>query len=115
MRNFKDLFVWQKSIELVVLTYKITKEFPQEEKYGLAVQMRRAAISIPSNIAEGHMRRTIKDFKQFLTIARGSCAELETQTIIASNLTYITHEVYQLSVSKIEEVSKMLASLSAKL
>jgi len=65
------------------MVYKITASFPDEEKYGLRAQMRRAAVSIPSNIAEGHLRKTAKDFRQFLSIARGSCAELETQIIIA--------------------------------
>lgn len=79
MKNFKELIVWQKSIDLVVLVYKITRDFPSDEKFGLINQMRRAAASIPSNISEGHMRSTDKDFRQFLSIARGSCAELETQ------------------------------------
>ncbi|MEA2032271.1 MAG: four helix bundle protein [Euryarchaeota archaeon] len=91
MKNFKELKVWQKGIELVAMVYKITASFPGEEKYGLSAQMRRAAVSIPSNIAEGHLRKTAKDFRQFLSIARGSCAELETQIIIAHKLGFI-HE-----------------------
>ncbi|MBI4092783.1 MAG: four helix bundle protein [Candidatus Kerfeldbacteria bacterium] len=90
MKNFKELRVWQKSIKLVTQVYEITKRFPDDEKYGLVIQMRRSAVSIPSNIAEGHMRTTNKDFKQFLSIARGSCAELETQVVIAAELGYTT-------------------------
>jgi len=114
MKNFKDLFVWQKSIELVVLVYKITKDFPAEEKYGLSNQMRRAGVSIPSNIAEGHIRSTEKDFGQFLAIARGSCAELETQNIIGRRLGYINESDYAIFSGKIDEVARMLGSLRSK-
>ena len=95
MKDFRNLIVWQKSLGLVVFVYEITKNFPQEERYGLANQMRRAAVSIPSNIAEGHMRTTNKDFRQFLSVARGSCAELETQCVIAYKLGYINDEIYK--------------------
>lgn len=77
-KSFKDLIVWQKSYRLVSETYKITKDFPREERYGLAQQMRRAAISIPSNIAEGYGRSHRAEYKQFLSMAYGSLAELET-------------------------------------
>jgi len=104
MKTFKELKVWQKGIELVAIVYKITASFPEEEKYGLSAQMRRAAVSIPSNIAEGHLRKTAKDFKQFLSIARGSCAELETQTIIAHKLSFIHDDNFNNLSSKIEEL-----------
>lgn len=114
MLNFKDLVVWQKSIELVVLIYKTTRTFPDDERYGLTNQMRRAASSIPSNIAEGHMRSTNKDFGQFLAIARGSYAELETQNCIAQRLKYISKENYEILSQRIEEIAKMSASLHKK-
>lgn len=115
MRNFKELIVWQKSVDLVAEVYTITRGFPEEEKYALVNQMRRAAVSIPSNISEGHMRATKKDFKHFLTMARGSCAELETQFFIAEKLRYINLEKRDDILLRIEEVSKMLSSLSSKL
>lgn len=115
MKNFKELLVWQKSIALVVFIYKITKDFSADEKYGLVNQMRRSAVSIPSNIAEGNLRTTDKDFRQFISIARGSCAELETQNLISHELKYLNDKNYQESIAKIEEVAKMLSSLHSKL
>lgn len=115
MKNFKDLLIWQKSIELVIFVYKITKQFPDEEKYGLINQMRRSAVSIPSNIAEGHMRSTNKDFRQFISIARGSLAELETQSIISYELKYIKDNIYEELMIKIEEITRMLSSFYSKL
>jgi four helix bundle protein len=84
--NYKDLLVWQKGIALVKLIYQITQTFPAEEKFGLVSQMRRAAVSIPSNIAEGQARHSTGEFVQFLSHAEGSVAELETQLIIAVEL-----------------------------
>ncbi len=115
MKNFKELKVWQKGIELVAIVYKSTTSFPDEEKYGLSAQMRRAAVSIPSNIAEGHLRKTAKDFKQFLSIARGSCAELETQIIIAHKLGFIQDDDFNKLSPKVEELSKMLSSFYSKI
>lgn len=85
MGNYKELIVWQKSVDLVTEVYAVTKDFPKEEIYSLTSQIRRSAISIPSNIAEGHSRRSQTDYLQFLKIARGSCAELETQLLISKN------------------------------
>ena len=79
MRNFRDLVAWQKSIELCLLTYDLTKELPKEEEYGLKSQLRRASVSIPSNLAEGSGKRSIKDYCRFVQISLGSCSELETQ------------------------------------
>lgn len=115
MKNFKELKVWQKGIELVAIVYKITSSFTEEEKYGLSAQMRRAAVSIPSNIAEGHLRKAAKDFKQFLSIARGSCAELETQIIISHKLGFIHDNNFNILFPKIEELSKMLSSFYSKI
>ena len=89
VNNFKDLKIWKIAIKLVKNVYTISSEFPKEEMYGLISQMRRSAISIPSNVAEGFRRQHNNEFKQFLYITLGSCAELETQTIIAEELGYI--------------------------
>ncbi len=115
MKSFKELKVWQKGIELVAMVYKITASIPDEEKYGLRAQMRRAAVSIPSNIAEGHLRKTAKDFRQFLSIARGSCAELETQIIIAHKLGFVQDGDFNKLSPKVEELSKMLSSFYSKI
>ncbi len=86
IRSHKDLVVWQKAISLVLTVYKLTSRYPKEEVYGLTSQLRRASVSIPSNIAEGRSRGTRKDFSQFLRVAYGSAAELETQIIIAKQI-----------------------------
>jgi len=90
MRGHKELIVWQKAMEMVTEIYRLTRNFPKEEMYGLVSQMRRAAVSIPSNIAEGQGRQSKGEFRQFLGIARGSYAELETQIEIAKNLGFLT-------------------------
>jgi four helix bundle protein len=109
IKNYKDLIVWQKSIDLVDEIYKITRLFPKSETYSLASQMQRAAISIPSNIAEGHGRNHTKEYVQFLGISYGSSTELETQLIISKRqykeLDYEKAETYLI------EVQKMLAGL----
>jgi len=87
-KSFKDLIVWQKAYRLVLEVYKITKDFPKSETYGLAQQMRRAAVSLPSNIAEGYGRRHKTEYKQFLSIAYGSLSELETQYLLSIDLGY---------------------------
>ena len=92
MATHKNLEIWNTGINLVIEVYSVTKEFPKEEKYGLASQMRRAAVSIPSNIAEGAARKSDTEFIQFLYIALGSLNELETQTIIAHRLGYIIED-----------------------
>jgi four helix bundle protein len=91
-RNYRDLIVWQKSMSLVEAIYVATSQLPRVEIYGLSTQMRRAAISIPCNIAEGQGRRTRKEFRRFLSIAHGSLRELETQTMIAGRLGYLSPE-----------------------
>lgn len=113
IKSYKELIVWQKSIELVTLVYEITEQFPSKEIFGLTSQMRRAAISIASNIAEGRCRGTRKDFVQFLRIAFGSCAELETQILIAKNLKFLqkTDKISSLT----EEIMKILSSMIKKL
>ncbi len=111
MANFKELLVWQKSIDFVTGIYKITETFPKTEIYGLVSQIRRAAVSIPSNIAEGNSRRSKPDYLQFLKIARGSCAEVETQLIISKNLGFLNEDNYLKLNQEIIELSKMLNGL----
>ncbi|WP_445431776.1 four helix bundle protein [Chryseobacterium indoltheticum] len=111
MANFKELLVWQKSINFVTEIYELTNNFPKNEMYGLISEIRRASISIPSNIAEGNSRRSVADYLQFLKIARGSCAEVETQLIIAQNLKFLSEEHYLKLNQDIIEISKMLNGL----
>ena len=115
-KSFKDLIVWQKAMDLAVEVYALVKFLPKEETYALSDQMHRAAVSIPSNIAEGHARQTQKEFVQFLCIARGSRAELETQLMLAKRLGYFEsvpkqqlERVFQLA----DEVSRILYKLTA--
>lgn len=93
-RGYKDLLAWQIGMDLVQETYILTKSFPSDERFGLSSQMRRAAVSIPSNISEGYRRRTNADFLNFLHIAFGSAAELETQSLIALRLKYFSEESF---------------------
>jgi four helix bundle protein len=109
--GYKDLVVWQKSITLVKLVYQLTATFPNDERFGLISQMRRAAVSIPSNIAEGQARRTTPDFIRFLSMAEGSLAELNTQIVIAMELKYCTPVQTVESIGLGEEIRKMLNSL----
>lgn len=111
MHNFKDLNVWKKSLQLVKEVYIITANYPKEEKFGLTSQIRRSAISIPSNIAEGCGRKTQKDFCNFLYIAQGSSFEFETQLILSLNLGFIDDEMFKNVVIKLNEIQKMLNGL----
>ena len=104
----KQLTVWTLAIESVTDIYTLTKSFPTDERYGLTNQIRRASVSIPSNIAEGAARQGNKEFIQFLYIALGSCAEVETQLMIAQNLNYGNHK---LALEKNEQIKKMLQGL----
>ncbi len=115
IHSYKDLVVWQKAFSLTLEIYKATSTFPKEELYGLTSQMRRAAISIPSNIAEGRHRGTRKDFAQFLRIALGSCAELQTQVEISKSLGYIKQIEYIKNSGLLDEVSKMINVMIRKL
>ena len=113
--SYKDLIVWQKSIVLVREIYELTKTFPDEEKFGLVSQMRRAAVSVPSNIAEGQARRTTPDFVRFVSNAEGSLAELDTQLIIALQLGFCNEARSEKCFDLIEENKKMLNALRRKL
>jgi four helix bundle protein len=111
VKSHKDLDVWKKSIELVVDLYKTTKNFPKEEIYGLTSQIRRSAVSVSSNIAEGAARKGKREFKQFLFTALGSLAELETQLIITLEIEYIDKTLFNKLNAEIVEIRKMLLGL----
>ena len=110
-RSYKDLEVWKLSIELVKEIYRITEKFPPSEIYGLTNQIRRAAVSIPSNIAEGQERNSAKEFRQFLAIALGSVAEIETQLIIAKEINYLTEAEVEPFMASIDRLRKMTRGL----
>jgi len=111
INSYKELVVWQRSIELVVSIYELTEQFPREEMYGLTSQLRRAAVSIPSNIAEGRFRGTRNDFLQFLRIAYASGAEVETQLEIAKRLPQMKSLSYAMADGLLLEVMKMLNTM----
>ena len=113
--SHRDLIVWQKAMQLVSSVYRFSQSFPQDERFGLTSQMRRAAVSVPSNIAEGRSRSSRKDFAQFLHTALGSFAELETQLEIAQNLNFGDAREYVACITLVEEVRRMLLALVAKL
>jgi four helix bundle protein len=111
VKSHQDLIVWQKAISLVTEVYALTSQFPGHEIYGLTSQLRRASVSIPSNIAEGHGRATAGEFNQFLCQARGSLCEVQTQIVIAQRLAYITQEQERLFLAKMNELGRILGGL----
>jgi four helix bundle protein len=111
VNSYRDLIAWQKAMDLVVAVYQATEPFPQREMFGLTNQSRRAAVSIPSNIAEGQGRGSTKDYVHFLRIARGSLQELETQLILAERLGYLAEPLLQSLLSQSCEVSRIVAGL----
>jgi four helix bundle protein len=111
MNLYKDLIVWQKARKIVKAVYELVALFPKNEQYCIVDQMKRAAVSIPSNIAEWNSRNSTKDQIQFLYIARGSCAELETQILLSEDLGFISHLQSEELSGKVVEISKMLAGL----
>jgi len=115
VHSHKDLVVWQKAMDLVILVYRYTKDFPDSEKYGLISQMRRRSVSIPSNIAEGRKRGTRKDFRQFLLNAYGSGGELETQVEIAQRLHFGDEQKRKEAEMMLNEVMRMLNVMTSKL
>ena len=118
LKSYKDLKVWQKAYRLCLDIYRITREFPKEERYGLTSQIRRSAVSVPSNIAEGYGRRTTADYVRSLYIAYGSNCELETQMLLSGDLEYVEDGILQGVMSEVQDVERMLKalikSLSAK-
>lgn len=115
MRNYRELIVWQRAMVLTEEIYRLTKNLPREETYSLRDQMRRAAVSVPSNIAEGQGRNSTKEFVQFLSIARGSLAELETQITLCERLCYIHPEMCKSLLEMCDEISRMLTALMTNL
>ena len=115
VKAYTELIAWQKSIDLVTDVYGITRHFPKEEIYGLTSQIRRAAVSVPSNIAEGQGRLSTGEFRQFLGHARGSLAEVETQVHIAEKLSYVSREEADRVLSSCDEVGRILNGLLAAL
>lgn len=115
IKDYKDLKVWQKGIDLVKQTYAVTEVFPSTEKYSLAAQMRRAAVSIPSNIAEGFARKNTKEYRQFLFIALSSCAELDTQLIIAEDQKLLNQNTAERIKEELNHEMRMIRNLTKNL
>ncbi|OGC61191.1 hypothetical protein A3J33_02895 [candidate division WWE3 bacterium RIFCSPLOWO2_02_FULL_53_10] len=114
VHSYKELTVWQKAIALVKNIYGLTKNFPQNEQFGIVSQMRRAAVSIPSNIAEGYGRKSPKEYKQFYSIAYGSALELDTQLLICRELGFINFTEHEKADGILQEVIKMLYVMTYK-
>jgi four helix bundle protein len=110
MHDYKKLKIWEESVRFAVEVYEATSTFPKEEMYGLVSQLRRASVSVPSNIAEGSKRSTKKDFKSFLVIAHGSGAEIETQLLISKELKLISEKKYLQLITKLDEIMRMIPS-----
>ena len=115
MRNFKQLLIWQKGFQIAVNSIKLVSAFPKEEKYGISSQITRAAVSIPSNIAEGSSRTSMKDYNRFLEISLGSSFELETQLLIAEAVNFGEKEKRDILFKDIDEEQKMIMSFISKL
>lgn len=115
VKTFRDLIVWQKGHKLVLDVYCITKDFPKEERYGLASQLRRSVISIPTNIAEGFKRKSKKDFAHFINMAEGSLEETKYHILLAKDLDYIKNDVFMNLSSGFDEIGRMLCSFHRKL
>ncbi len=113
MQGYRDLVAWKKSMELITEVYSVTKSFPKDELYGLVGQLRRAAVSIPSNLAEGYGRNSPNELHQFIGHARGSLAEVETQIEIAGNLGYLRREVAAQLQARIAHLGRMITGLRA--
>jgi len=115
MRNFKELKIWQKGFQIAVNSFRLTSAFPKEEKFGITLQITKAAVSIDSNIAEGSIRSSERDYKRFIEISLGSSFELETQLLIAAAANYGDHELRDEILKDIDEEQKMLISFMNKL
>lgn len=115
MKTHHDLTVWKKSIDLVTAIYKIAEDYPKTELYGLTNQIRRAVVSVPSNIAEGAARTSHKDFLHFLSISLGSLSEVETQLVVSRNLNFLPNEQFEILISELTEIRKMIIGLKKSL
>ncbi len=114
-QTFRELVAWQKAMDLAVDVYEFSRQFPSEEKFGLTSQIRRAGVSVPSNIAKGHGRRTSKDIANFLWMANGSLGEIETQALLAVRLGYASEEATNLVVTHCDEVGRITRGLRTSL
>jgi four helix bundle protein len=115
IKSYRDLSVWRKAMDLAVMTYRLVRNFPKCEEYGLTSQAQRAAASVPANIAEGHGRAQTKVYLQFISIARGSLAELETHLLLAERLEYVTETDIKTILQATDEVGRMLRGLQKSL
>jgi four helix bundle protein len=115
MRPHEKLDVWKRAVDLVVEVYRATEAFPKEEKFGLTSQVRRAAVSIPANIAEGAARASTKEFLNFLSIAQGSASEVATELLIAHRLGYLEDALYRRLLTRLDDISRMILGLSKHL
>jgi four helix bundle protein len=115
VKNYRDLIVWQKAMDLVVAVYELSDKFPREEIFGLTFQFRKAAVSVPSNIAEGQSRWSTKEFSHHLSISHGSTAEVETQTLVAIRIKYVTQDEASVVLGLAVEVKKMINALANSL
>lgn len=115
VQSYRDLRVWQKGMDLVALVYRITRKYPPSETYGLTAQTRRAAVSVPANIAEGHGRRHLGDYLHHISVANGSLKELETHLFIGVRLGYVKQTEIEFALSLCEEVGRMLTMLRQRL
>ena len=115
MKKFKNLKIWQEAVKIVLEVYKLTKQLPDEEKFGLVSQMRRCSVSIPSNISEGSSKSTDKHFNKYLEVSLGSAFEWETQLIIALNENYLSEEKFKELEQKIKQIQKMISSFQSRL
>ena len=115
MKTYRDLLVWQKAIHFVTEVYSVAREFPQEELYGLTSQIKRSAVSIPSNIAEGYGRKSKKEYIRFLQIAMGSIFEIQTQLEISKNLDFLSDNNFDELYENSREIERMLSSLISKI
>jgi len=112
-QSYRELIAWQKSMQFVTEVYRATRAFPRDELYGLGSQLRRAAVSVPSNVAEGQARFSPREFHQFLSHARGSLVEIETQLMIAQNLSYLTEDEVEVLLDHAAELGRILNGLIA--
>ncbi len=111
VKDYKELIAWRKAMDLVEVVYRMSAGFPHAEVYGLSAQIRRAAVSVPSNIAEGQGRHTVRDFLYFLSVARGSLKEVETQTLIAGRLSYVDKPTESELLNLTTEVGRLITGL----
>jgi four helix bundle protein len=115
VRSYRDLLVWQRAMDLALAVYSLSRSFPECERFALVSQLRRAAVSVPSNIAEGHVRSSTRDFLRFLSIAAGSLAEIETQLLLSHRLDYVDAQRMNVTLKDADELGRMIRGLQASL